>query len=248
MEKPNLIRIGFSTDYRDKSLSSLKAKAADITDEDKNIILDYLGTNLIRACPGMVYDIFDENCIIGRGDQYTDGKHIWPDYLSADIRKYNIPIPEEFREYILKHHKDRKKRHLLFKCTDHVKIKNEPRIDRRYEVQIFRNGNVIYKNHLNYPGFMCISIPTEDAAFIINPVMEQLFCCDEDNHGSPMIDGYHWEIEFYTKKGLSQKIEGWPGENEWRRQEFRMILKFAEQYIHQCLGTEFLECEKRSDF
>lgn len=241
MEKPNLIRIGFSADYRDKSLSSLKAQAPDITDDDKKIILDYLTTNLIWACPGTVYDIFDENCIIGRGDQYTDGKYIWPDYFAAYIRKYNIPIPEEFKEYILKHHKERKKRHLLSKCTDHVKIKNEPRFDHRFEAQIFRNGNVIYKNNLIYPGFMCISIPRDDAAFIINPIMEQLFCYDEENHGSPMIDAYHWEIEFYTKKGLSHKTEGWPGENAWRKQEFAMILKFAERYIAQSLGSEFLE-------
>lgn len=239
MEKPNLIRIGFSSDYRGKSLSSLKAQAVDISDEDKKIILDYLSTNMIWACPGMVRDIFDENCIIGSGHQYTDGKHIWPDYFAAYIRKYNIPIPEEFREYIFKHHEERKKRHLLFKCTDHVKIKNEPRFDRRFEIQIFRNGNVIYKNHLNAPGFMCISIPSDDAAFVINPVMEQLFCYDEENHGSPMIDAYHWEMEFYTKKGLSHKTEGWPGENEWRRQEFARILQFAERCIHQSLGSEF---------
>ncbi len=161
---------------------------------------------------------------------------------STDIGECSlIPIPEEFKEYILKHHKERKKRHLLSKCTDHVKIKNEPRFDHRFEAQIFRNGNVIYKNNLIYPGFMCISIPRDDAAFIINPIMEQLFCYDEENHGSPMIDAYHWEIEFYTKKGLSHKTEGWPGENAWRKQEFAMILKFAERYIAQSLGSEFLE-------
>ena len=239
-----MIRIGFSADYRDKTLPSL---ASDIPDENKDIILDYLNTNLIAVCPGIVYDIFDENCVVGSGDLYTDGKHIWPDYLSTYIKKYNFLIPQKFREYILKHHKERKKRHLLFKCTDHVKIKHEPGFDGWYEAQIFRSGNVIYKNHINSPGFMCISILPDDAAYIINPVMEQLFCYDEDNHGSPMIDAYHWEIEFYTKKGLSHKTEGWPGENTWRRQEFAMILKFAERYIYQSLGSEFLECKKESE-
>lgn len=241
MLKPNLIRIAFSAEYGDKTLPSLKELSTDIPDENKSIILDYLKTNLILACPGIEHDILDENCIVGRGDQYTDGKHIWPDYLSTYIKKYNIPIPPAFREYILSHYKERKNRHLLFRCTDHVKIKNEPRYDRRFEAQIFRSGNVIYKNHINYPGFTRILISSDDAGYIINPIMEQLFCYDENDHGSPMIDNYHWKIEFYTKKGLSHKTEGWPGENTWRRQEFAMILKFAERYISQSLGSEYME-------
>ena len=128
-----------------------------------------------------------------------------------------------------------------------MRIKNESRLGGWFEVQIFRSGNVIYKNHINYPGFMCISVSPDKAAYIINPIMGQLFCYDEDNHGKPMIDAYHWEIEFYTKKGLSHKTEGWPGENAWRRHEFAMILKFAERYISQSLGSEFLECEIESD-
>ncbi len=83
-------------------------------------------------------------------------------------------------------------------------------------------------------------IKPDDARYTIDPVMSQLFCYDEPEYGQPVIDGYHWEIEFHSKKGLLETFEGWPGENNWRRDQFIGIVRFAERYIPQNLGGELM--------
>lgn len=67
--------------------------------------------------------------------------------------------------------------------------------------------------------------------------MTELFCYDADEHGQAMIDGYHWEILFYRKEELIDRVEGWPNEDKWRYGRFKGIVEFAERYIPKDLGS-----------
>ena len=84
-------------------------------------------------------------------------------------------------------------------------------------------------------------IRANDAEYIIDEIMTELLCYDEEDHGKPCIDGYNWEIQFFTKKDLAKAIEGWPGENAWRRDEFRMIIEFVERFIPNDLGAKYAQ-------
>ena len=80
-------------------------------------------------------------------------------------------------------------------------------------------------------------IKADDAEYIIDPIMTELFCYDTDEHGAVIIDGYHWEILFYRKDELIDRIEGWPNEDMWRYRRFKEIVEFAERYIPKDLGS-----------
>lgn len=77
--------------------------------------------------------------------------------------------------------------------------------------------------------------------------MTDLFCYDTDEHGQPIIDGYYWKLTFYKKDQIVDVIEGWPGEDEWRRKKFKSIVAFAERFIPKDLGGEYLDLHDPKD-
>ena len=99
--KRDHIGVEFCREYGDESLPPLKELVSETPDEKKAIILSYLRTHCILACPGIVRDVLDPESTIGHGDLYSDGVYFWSDYLPAYIQKYNISIPQTFREHIL---------------------------------------------------------------------------------------------------------------------------------------------------
>lgn len=66
--------------------------------------------------------------------------------------------------------------------------------------------------------------------------MTDLFCYDDGQSGKCVIDGYHWEAEFFIKQELIKKAEGWPGENSWRLKEINHIIGLLENIIFKDLG------------
>ena len=111
--KDNLKDVNYSYEHGDKTLPKLIDLVSETPDPHKEIILSYLETNCILASPGIITDEITPNETIGCGNIYSDGFYMWDDALIGYVRKYNITLPKDFREYILKNHSNRAKRHLL---------------------------------------------------------------------------------------------------------------------------------------
>lgn len=238
--KRDHIHVVFCREYGDESLPPLRELVSEKPDEKKSVILDYLRTHCILASPGVVRDILDPESTIGRRDLYSDGVYFWADYLPAYIQKYNISIPTDFREHILNNYAERKKRHLMLKLVDRIVVRNNPYLGYVYEVDLSKNGKVMYRNSTDCTDGAFLIINVKDAGYIIDPIMTELFCYDEDEHGQAMIDGYHWQIQFIRKGELIKSIEGWPGESNWRHRQIKKDIEFMERFIPVDIGAKYM--------
>jgi len=233
-------RVCYSYEHGTQSLPKLKDLVIDIADPNKGIILDYLSTNCILACPGIRYDEITPGNTIGAGNIFSDGTYIWDDVLTNYVARYNIPLPKEFREHILQNHSARAKRHTLLQLVDRLEIENNPYLGLKFCAVIYRNGMIQYWNNTDCKDQRMVCIKADDAAYIIDPIMTELFCYDSDNHGVPIIDGYHWKLTFSKKDKLIDTIEGWPNEDIWRYNEFKDCLEFIERCIPFSLGCQYM--------
>lgn len=157
------------------------------------------------------------------------------------VEKYNIPVPAEFREHILKNYDERIAKHKLLAEVDKVEIYNNPYLGYRYYVKICRNGQVFYRNNTDCKDDALIIIKPDDAAYIIDPIMTELFCYDSDNHGKMYIDSYHWKLSFYKDDDMVKTIEGETDEDPWRFNKIKEIIEFAERFIPKDLGYKYME-------
>ncbi|MCR5566495.1 MAG: hypothetical protein K6F61_06555 [Clostridiales bacterium] len=243
MERTRL-PVEFCREYSEGDLPSIYELVSDTPDDRKELILDYLSTNPAVFCPGIVYDLFDPAAVIGDGSIYRDDKYYWPDYLAAYVEKYNIRLPEEFRNHILKNNQARKESHLLLQKIDRILIQNNPYLGYHYKVSVSVNGLVEYENNTVNEGKAVLLISPSDAAWLINPIMTDLFCYDDGcDNARAMIDGYYWSIEFYISDELKKQVSGWPSENQWRLDEFSRIIHFAERIIPKDLGGKYMHDE-----
>lgn len=244
----HLIKVAYSQEYGDPTLPKLADMVSDTPDPHKDIILDYLSEHCIAGCPGIVYDVINPDRVIGSGHLYSDDKYFWTDYFTNYVRKYNIPVPAEFRTHILENYTSRKLRHAKHRLLKSIRITNNPYLGYRYTIYINQNGSVQYSNNLEGTQETAFMIDQKDADYIIHPITESFFCYDKSPNGKPIVDGYHWEIEFYNAKGLADKIEGWPGEPKWRYEAFRKLLAFVERETGKDLGSGYMiEFEKQRD-
>ena len=231
------IHVKYSYEHGDESLPHLKDLVSDIPDPMKSKIMGYLRTHCILACPGIIKDEINPEKTIGYGNLYSDGTYFWNDAFFNYVDQYNIPIPTEFRNHILSNFDQRMKRHTLLRLVDRVEIKNNPYLGYQYSVSIEKSGVIRYQNNVDCTDGAVLLIKEADAEYIIDPIMTELFCYDADEYGAAMIDGYHWEMLFYRKDELVDKIEGWPKEDRWRYERFKGIVEFAERYIPKNLGS-----------
>ena len=234
----------YSYEHGDESLPCLRDLVSDKPDPMKGKILAYLRTHMIYVCPGSIKDEIDPEKSIGCGDTYTDDIYYWNDVFLNYVARYNIPVPEDFRNHILENFNPRMKRHALLKLVDSVKIHNNPYVGMMYDVYINKTGKIIYKSTFDYGIEEVFSIRREEAEFIIVPGMEDLFCYDMDGHGFPMIDSYNWALSFYRKGELVDKIEGWPDEDMWRYKCFKGVVKFIERRIGRSLGSGLMKFDE----
>lgn len=237
-------QVAYSFEHGDTSLPHLCDMISDTPDPEKSKIMAYLKTHCYLACPGILYDEIDPEQVIGSGNVFTDGIYIWNDAFINYVSKYNIPVPEAFRNHILCNYAARMKRHTLLRLIDCVEIQNNPYQGHWFKVRIHKNGVIHYQNSTDCTDGALLYIQPEDAQYIIDPIMTELFCYDADNHGTPMIDGYHWKLRFYKNSELYDEIEGWPNEDPWRYQEIKRIIAFAERFIPKRLGSDIIEQEE----
>lgn len=239
--------VSYSYEHGDMSLPHLKDLVSETEDPEKGRILSYLKLHRIAVCPGIIRDEINPAETIGTGELYADGTYCWDDAFTNYVDRYNIPVPEKFREHILQNHTDRKERHALFSLVDSIEIRNNPYLGFIYDIRIHKNGVVRYRNSSDCKDGAVTYIKPSDAEYIIDPVTEELFCYDSDQHGNPINDGYHWKAIFYINDEVIHETEGWPGEDEWRYGMVRDILKFAERYIPMNLGSEYMNHYRSED-
>lgn len=230
----------YSYEHGDKSLPKLKEMVSDTADPEKETIIKYLRTNCIAGCPGVVYDEITPGNVIGSGNLYSDGTYLWNDALTNYVELYNIPLPKEFRTHILRNHSARAQRHALLSCVDKLEIENTPYLGYHFHLILHRNGSILYQNNVDHSELTLVQIDAEKAAYIIDPVMSDLFCYDFCSHGSPTIDGYHWKLSFYKGEQILDNIEGWPNEYPWRYETIRSNLEFIERHIPFKLGYDYM--------
>ena len=237
----------YSYEHGDESLPHLRDLVSDTPDPMKGKILGYLRTHCIWACPGIIMDEINPEFTIGSGNTYSDGTYFWNDEFINYVDRYNIPVPEIFRNHILENFDQRMKRHALLNLIDRVEIHNNPHLDYMWSASIEKSGMIRYQNNTDCQDGVFLTINSEDADWIVHPIMEELFCYDADDHGEAIFDGYHWEILFFRKDELMDKIEGWPHEDKWRYRRFKDIVEFTERYIKNDLGSGYMNFYKDSD-
>ena len=230
----------YSYEHGDKNLPRLKELATDIPDPQKDIIIEYLRTNCVAACPGSIKDEIEMGKIIGSGDLFSDALYYWDDVFTNYVEKYNIPVPSDFREHILKNYAKRKKSHALLRLVDRVEIVNNPYLGYHYYVIIQKNGIIKYWNNFEVKGIAVRKINPEHTAYMIDPLFTKLFCYDTGYKGSIVIDGHYWEIKFFSRDKLIKSAEGHTDEAAWRYNEIKSILEFIERYVPCDLGTEYM--------
>ena len=231
-------RVNYSYEHGDASLPHLKDLVSDTPDPMKGKIMGYLRTHCILACPGIIKDEINPEKTIGSGNIYSDGTYYWDDAFFNYVDQYNIPVPAEFRNHIMQNFEQRMKLHTLLRLIDGVEIHNNPTLGYQYNVRIEKTGAIRYQNNTDCENGTELLIKSEDAEYIIDPIMTELFCYDSDDHGEKTATGYHWEILFYQKNELIKQIEGWPNEDKWRYGRFKIIVEFAERYIPKDLGSK----------
>ena len=241
LKKRNFKPVLYSYEHGDENLPRLKDLVSDIPDPQKDIIIDYLKTNCVMVSPGRVEDEIEPGNRIGSGNTFSDGVYYWNDVFANYVEKYNIPVPNDFRKHILANYADRRKTHALLRLVDRVEIKNNPYLGYVYHIIIHKNGLIEYWNNLDRKEKVFTKINFEDTEYMIDPILTELFCYDTNVKGSAVIDGYHWEINFFKKIKHIKTVEGWPDEDAWRYDEIKRVLKFVERYVPYDLGTEYME-------
>ncbi len=148
MVRKNL-KVAYSYEHGDESLPPLRELVSEKPDPEKSRIIDYLTTHCVLARPGIVKDELCPDRTIGYGNIYSDGTYYWNDVFINYVDRYNIPVPKEFREHILKNYFARKKRHMQLKVVNRIVIQNNPYLGYKFTVSINRNGFVTYQNNLD---------------------------------------------------------------------------------------------------
>lgn len=239
-------RVCYSFEHGDPSLPPLRELVSEKADPEKETILDYLRTHCILACPGIKYDEITPGKVIGAGHVYSDGTYTWNDVFANYVDRYNIPLPKDLRDHILRDHSERSKRHMLLRLVNKLEIENRSCSGYEFHVVICRNGMIQDQTGSGTEGSATIYIEADDAAYIIDPIMTELFCYDSDDHGVPSADGYHWKLKFSQNDKEIAVIEGWPGEDPWRYNEVKACLGFIERYIPFKLGCDHMKPEENS--
>lgn len=240
MWNPNLQTVNYSCECGNKNLPCLKELAGDRPDIHKEIILEYLKENCFCACGGIVQDIISPDKTIGYGHCFCDDRFIWDDCFIHYVERYNIPVPEEFRTYILDNYERRKCRHFQLKLIDCVKVRNNPYLGYQYEVSIKKSGLIHYKNNCDCLEGAMKMIKSQDGDWIIHEIMKQLFCYDVKERGKRKIDGYFWEVCFFRDGTCCYQTEGMSGEPDWRYEHMKQNIEFIERCIQKDMGSAYM--------
>ena len=90
-------------EFNPPALKSMKDDFADISSPFCDKIIDYLDSgDIILASPSGVTDIFSEKQISHTNCILTDGEYSWSNSLSYYVKEYNLQLPEEFENKIIK--------------------------------------------------------------------------------------------------------------------------------------------------
>ena len=163
--------VNYSYEHGDVSLPHLKDLVSESPDPMKEKILGYLRTHCTVTCPGIVKDEINPEITIGYGNIYSDGTYYWNDVFFNYVDRYNVPVPEDFRNHILENYDQRMKRHALLRLIDRVEIHNNPYLGYEYNVCIEKSGVIRYRNNTDCADGAVLLIKAEDAQYIIDELL-----------------------------------------------------------------------------
>ena len=234
-------KVYYAFEDGDPSLPHVKDLISETPDSDKAVILDYLTTNFIIGCPGIIHDVITPGKTIGSGSLYADDLYFWNDALIGYFERYNLKLPEAFRQHILSKYKARKDLHLRHRLLRKIRFENNPCHGKNYETEIDKHGTVMYRNTIDCKDSVILELRRDDADWIVHELTTQIYCYDEGDHGKPNTDGHHWRIDFFNAKGLCDTREGWQGEADCRYRRIARLAKTIEHYIGHDLGSNEME-------
>lgn len=236
----NLKPVAYSQEYGDPTLPKLSELVSDTPDPYKDIILDYLNEHCIAASPGIHYDVIDPSKSIGCRNIYRDDKYYWTDCFANYVRRYNIPVPSEFRAHILKNYTARKLQHTRHRLVKRIAITHALADNQLFYVSIDIYGTVQYRDSSMHSPNRNFTIDSSVADYIVHPVTKTLFYYDSPRSYSQEKDGYYWSIDFYNAKGHARKIEGCTGEPKERAAHIRRLLELVERETGINLGSIYM--------
>ena len=111
-------QVNYSFEHGDKSLPYLKDLVSETKDPMKSKIMAYLRVHCVMLTPGVIQDEINPDKTIGYCHRFSDGTYWWNDVFCNYVDRYNIPVPEEFRNHILANFNQRMKRHAWLKLVD----------------------------------------------------------------------------------------------------------------------------------
>ena len=90
--------------YGDENADSIKKYISNNEYKNKNRIIEYLDSGIcIASCVGVSEDVINpQKGIIGAPDALTDGKFQWYADLSYYVKEYNLKLPQEFIDNMIK--------------------------------------------------------------------------------------------------------------------------------------------------
>lgn len=88
---------------KDKDYPSMEEDFCAFPYEGKEMVIKYLelGEKTVAAC-GRARDFFTGELIPGERCLMTDGEYSWPSSLSYYVGKYNLRLPSEFVEKVMR--------------------------------------------------------------------------------------------------------------------------------------------------
>ena len=82
---------------------SVKDYVADKETYDKSTVIAYLRSQKrVSSCPRAAIDCVTGEQISASYSVFTDGEYDWCDFLIYHIEKYNVRLPQDFIEHIMK--------------------------------------------------------------------------------------------------------------------------------------------------
>lgn len=127
------------------------------------------------------------------------------------------------------------------KTVDHIVLENNPYLGYTYEIILFKNGKVFYKNNMDCTDGAFLLIRPDAAEYLINYAWVEISPCEGDDEcGHICIDGYHWEISFFNEEERSLHVDGWYGERASRHDHIERIVEAIERIIPVNLGYHFM--------
>lgn len=179
----------------------------------------------------------------------------WNEECEAAYNGFKKPVEEKTAKGIIvncgddiseyecqkvKLNKNRRNRMLAFNLIRKICVDVYPLSDMHYHIEVSENGDIKY----SLPEDESVKAYNDKSLSFDSSIKEKvraLFLYDTEYRGNPTHSGFYWKLSFYNNKGLYYETEGWPGEEQWRRDTFSELLREMERILNRNFGYQYLK-------